>query len=413
MSDDFTLYWAGANDPKRKKLYDWVMEYVDPATGKKAKARVFPRDWPRTPQARSRKKALDAARAKYAEKVQAKPTSSNPTLAALLDAALTETGRTRRKRPDTKTREHVFGLFLEYAAGCRVDRGGKAATFGEHGLANEVTPTMVDDFLTHVRTNRTFRGRKVGESTIARYAAALKRAYTFGADRFPGLASFRNPVRYREKLRSIDEVRHDLESKSYTTDEVQQMLQACREGYDLTVYVDNPKTGKQDEQTLRQMPPPYLGDLITVLYYVGLRPGDAFNLKWEHVDIERWRILATSKTSAKYVAVLFPEARDVLRRRHAEQRSEYVFYTEHHGKSYPLESAKAGRHLRAMLKAIGIPNRRTFYGLRHGFARGPGQALRPHELQRQMRHENISTTSIYLESDLSYADRFLEDEPPQ
>lgn len=146
----------------------------------------------------------------------------------------------------------------------------------------------------------------------------------------------------------------------------------------------------------------HLKPIILIALNTGLRRGDLFGLKWEHVDLERKQIRkiinktshVRRKAGKKPVTAVLPlskEAHAILRQCERQSKSEYVFPSPISGG--PLNNINKA-YLAIMEKAK-ITNF-TFHDLRHTFASRLVMAgVDINTVRELMTHADIKMTLVY------------------
>lgn len=153
--------------------------------------------------------------------------------------------------------------------------------------------------------------------------------------------------------------------------------------------------------------------LLAVLYYAGLRVGEALSLRVSDVDLERGQVSVRRGKGAKQrVAALLPGGvpyveRWVRLRRSLGMRGP-LFCTISSGGNELAGEMKPGRPLlrpyvaavlRRLAQRAGIESRVHPHGLRHSHARLLAErgAMMP-DVRDQLGHNSLATTSAYLDS---------------
>lgn len=136
-------------------------------------------------------------------------------------------------------------------------------------------------------------------------------------------------------------------------------------------------------------------DVLRLLLFTGLRRGEALNLKWSEVDMERGLLrLADSKTGAKVVA-LNSAAREVIGRQERQLLNPYVFPSKRQGRGHgkPITDLKnAWTEVRAL---AGLQDVRI-HDLRHNFASfGAAGGVGLPVIGRLLGHKSAQTTARY------------------
>ncbi|MGE4553973.1 MAG: tyrosine-type recombinase/integrase, partial [Desulfovibrionaceae bacterium] len=148
-----------------------------------------------------------------------------------------------------------------------------------------------------------------------------------------------------------------------------------------------------------------LHDLCLLALDTGLRRGEACALQWQHIDMESMTLRITDPkdvtSRSVYPGSLYTAAVVMLRRRHTQRASAYVFPGRDGGMR--CDSAVT-RQFAKILDLTGL-NRGyddprlhlTFHGLRHAHAtRMLEKGVDIYTLKDLMGHESLATTERYL-----------------
>ena len=138
-------------------------------------------------------------------------------------------------------------------------------------------------------------------------------------------------------------------------------------------------------------------DVLRLLLFTGLRRGEAFNLRWSEVDLDRGLLrLADSKTGQK-VTVLNSAAREVLERQERLPLNDLVFPSKRKGRGHrrPLHDLKnAWGEVRTL---AGLEDMRI-HDLRHNYASfGVSGGVALPVVGRLLGHRHASTTQRYAD----------------
>lgn len=367
---------------------DWVAKILV-GPGRYVRRKLFSKQGDVRASKRTSAEAWRRAEDIYHDLTGNQATADNPTLRAVFEAAATESGRSRLPggpSPQTVTnRRRVFDRFLEHVSSWPVGKD-RRRTFGDHGLARDVSSRMVDAYLER-------RRGKVKPATVQREAEALRRAFYFAASRWPALAEWetRNPARRPRSAASADAEQTEIKAKAYTEAEVRRLLRFARGGWTRDVRgVRNNGESVIWEQPVKVSA--YVADLIELIWETGFRPGDAFALQWGDVDFEKHLALAKTKGPRRWVP-LSPRAEELLKARRRGAENVWVFGRK-------LDRRNAERALKSVCEAASVPYKRAFYGLRHGFACHALEtgSLAIHQLSAVLGHSDLKTTSIYAQA---------------
>lgn len=103
--------------------------------------------------------------------------------------------------------------------------------------------------------------------------------------------------------------------------------------------------------------PAFIQDVILTLLFTGARRGNVFSMEWSEInfDFESWSIpAAKSKNKRGYTVPLVPAMIDLLKRRKAESKSEYVFPSERRPEQPITEIRLAWDRIRERAKLPGF-----------------------------------------------------------
>lgn len=179
------------------------------------------------------------------------------------------------------------------------------------------------------RLYRSLTAAGVGAPTVARahsvISVALSEAVREGLITFNPAAAAKPPAHRPKKPKPLDPT------------QARRLLAACRQ------------------------PEAPSGPIIACILLLGLRVGEAINLRWEHVDHEEVRVPGTKTAGSAAVLPLVPLAREVMGGRREDRMP--VFHSAR-WPAKPTSRQTVHRHLRAYLDALGIADRRV-HDLRH------------------------------------------------
>jgi integrase len=156
---------------------------------------------------------------------------------------------------------------------------------------------------------------------------------------------------------------------------------------------------------------PWLGDVVVVGAYSGLRITSLLGLEWRDVSFDAGTIhvrAGASKTGVAYDAPMLSKARDVLERRRFVAHGILVFPGPKRGKEVP--SNRTYQAIKRAVKRSGVPDRGTYnHSLRHSFAtwavnRGVPLSI----VARWMGHTSTQQTERYAHADPSETARWAE-----
>jgi integrase/recombinase XerD len=138
--------------------------------------------------------------------------------------------------------------------------------------------------------------------------------------------------------------------------------------------------------------------MLSILYGCGLRISELLNLKVQDIDGERRTFkIRLGKGNKDRFVVIPPSLLDQLRRYWChEHPRDWLFPTSLRG-NYPISDSSLRKKLKATLQMTGINKRYSPHSFRHAYATHQLKSGMPlHQLQHQLGHNNVRTTSRYL-----------------
>jgi len=138
--------------------------------------------------------------------------------------------------------------------------------------------------------------------------------------------------------------------------------------------------------------------MLSILYGCGLRISELLNLKVQDIDGERRTFkIKLGKGNKDRFVVIPPSLLDQLRRYWChEHPRDWLFPTSLRG-NYPISDSSLRKKLKATLQMTGINKRYSPHNFRHAYATHQLESGMPlHQLQHQLGHNNVVTTSRYL-----------------
>lgn len=138
--------------------------------------------------------------------------------------------------------------------------------------------------------------------------------------------------------------------------------------------------------------------MLSILYGCGLRISELLNLKVQDIDGERRTFkIRLGKGDKDRFVVIPPSLLDQLRRYWChEHPRDWLFPTSLRG-NYPISDSSLRKKLKATLQMTGINKRYSPHSFRHAYATHQLESGMPlHQLQHQLGHNNVRTTSRYL-----------------
>lgn len=164
------------------------------------------------------------------------------------------------------------------------------------------------------------------------------------------------------------------------------------------------------QQKVIERLPDWAKDLTKFMLATGFRPGQAFALKFQDVDLECWTINTTSTKGRVIKKLTLPirsEVVDIVRRRQAKkpfQKSSHVFVNS---RGRPVTRECFGKVVRLVCQSLGV--KVLPYELRHTFGstlvnQGAGLI----QVKALMGHSSVRTTERYLHTDDEVLRKTLE-----
>ena len=138
--------------------------------------------------------------------------------------------------------------------------------------------------------------------------------------------------------------------------------------------------------------------MLSILYGCGLRISELLNLKVQDIDGERRTFkIRLGKGNKDRFVVIPPSLLDQLRRYWChEHPRDWLFPTSLRG-NYPISDSSLRKKLKTTLQMTGINKRYSPHSFRHAYATHQLESGMPlHQLQHQLGHNNVRTTSRYL-----------------
>jgi len=257
----------------------------------------------------------------------------------------------KRRNPDVKAIKNDQNRFENHLASFKNTK------------PNEITPTMIDDLRLYLGK----AGRKPG--TIRNVMELLRRIISFGIKK--GLISGEKVYTNYEMPKLNNETTEDL----------------------------SPEQLKALLDTIHKTTNNKAANMMLLALYTGMRRGEMFNLKWDHIDWERGFINLVgledgmgAKSGQSERIPMNEMARELLRSI-PQISSPYVFPGR--GGSRLVDIRKQAD---ALKKEAGLPTKfRPFHGLRHVYASmlASSGKVSMYELQKLMTHKSPAMTQRY------------------
>ena len=214
------------------------------------------------------------------------------------------------------------------------------------------------------RLRRKLAKKGLAPATVKQGIVLLKRIINYGVQR--GLCPAIDPSRLHFEMPKVNNVK----TEDLTPDQLEKLLKAIEEA-----------------------PNRQVANLMLMALYTGMRRGELFRLKWEHVDFERGFIkLVDPKGGTDQQIPLNPAARQLLKA-HEHTECPFVFPGKNGEQRTDCKKAVANIKKRAGLP----PGFRPLHGLRHVFASmlaSSGQ-VDLYTLQRLLTHKTPTMTQRY------------------
>ena len=139
-----------------------------------------------------------------------------------------------------------------------------------------------------------------------------------------------------------------------------------------------------------------LEDVLVIMRDMGLRPEEAFRMRWEHVHWEKrlyFNPFGKSQKARRWIPTS-QRVIDALRERlHQQSNPEWVFPSKKAASGHLTTVAKQFREARRL---AGLPDSLKLYGARHAFATYAVEATgNVFAVADAMGHQDLKTTRIY------------------
>jgi integrase/recombinase XerD len=245
--------------------------------------------------------------------------------------------------------------------------------FGKETLTSEITPNKVQQFIYHLASLTSSRGKSYTKSTINRYIALLK--VIFNHSIRMGLIDT-NPVKVK-KFKEIPRKHY------YSEDEVKRMLQAVNKIH-------------QEARTLIQYTFKYV---FIIALMTGMRLSEILNLKWEDLKDNCFYIYNNKERAEKFVPI--PQYLKVLL---LELKKEGDIYIIPMNRRSPDAIRKTWTRVQKIANVSG-----RFHDLRRTYAvqlMNLDVSLRI--IQNLLGHQDITTTQVYTPDILSLKQKVVD-----
>ncbi len=221
---------------------------------------------------------------------------------------------------------------------------------------------------------------KRSKATVNHYVALVKSFFNWSIDQ--GYFTGRNP------MRSVKPYPVDQKRRAYSADEMRKIVDSAGK--------IAAAPGSRDELF------PHARRLVLLLYYTGMRLGEALNLRWGNItgDIIRLERTETKQRREKVIPITAP-MRSILDELAAGRRDEFVFPI-HQSSGATLRSTRAEDLLARIRRESGIADF-LFHGLRHTastlMAANIGKGATLQDVMSVLGHSRTETTLKYTHSD--------------
>ncbi len=237
---------------------------------------------------------------------------------------------------------------------------------------DQISPFDVEKFIVKMKKGKSARGKPYSATTINHQIALLSRLYSIASKW--GLYDGFDPCKKITKPKINNQVTEFL-----TAEELTRLLNVL------------------DEWQNRMS-----ASFISFLLYTGLRRGELFKLKWQHIDLARQKIVLRDPKGFKdQILPLSQKALQVLQKIPKEHNTEFIFY----GRAGKQRTDFRGPWNR-IKKAAELPANFRLHGLRHHFASSLVSAgVDLYTVSKLLTHKDIATTQRYAH----LADQTLRD----
>lgn len=279
-------------------------------------------------------------------------------------------------------------------------------------LPTEVARLTLDEVFERFRTDYLQVARKFPEDAVSIYRNRIQ----------PHLGHLPMPAITTVEVDALKKAQGKLsaDSTKKTLSLLGQIFrQAGRWGlYEGPIPTDNVKVPQSDSRRMRFLTKaeaktlldslhsrsPHLWRMALVSLYTGLRAGEVFNLRWEHVNFTSGTITVMDAKNTENRVVHMPEqVQQALKSWHMQSKGRmgFLVFPKQHTQNTPL--SEIGSHFKVIVRECGlnegITDRRhhiVFHSLRHTFASWLVQAGVPlYTVQKLMGHKTITMTQRY------------------
>lgn len=206
--------------------------------------------------------------------------------------------------------------------------------------------------------------KKKSPQTVKHVLALLKRIINFGVKK--GLCSAPDASRLHIELPRVD----NQKTEDLTPEQLQALLKAIEED--------------SNKQT---------ANLMKFALFTGMRRGELFKLKWDHIDFQHGFIRIVSPKGGKTQTIPLNDAARSILERHERTESEYVF-PGRNGK----QRTDAHHQTKRIKERAGLPKDfRALHGLRHVYASmlASSGKVDMYTLQKLLTHKSAAMTQRY------------------
>jgi len=244
---------------------------------------------------------------------------------------------------------------------------------------------ILEEYLSKLPRSRT-------KNTINHYVAGIRAFFNWAIDQ--GYFNGRNP------MRDVKPYPVDQKRRAYTPEEIGRIVEAASR---------ISAAARPQDELVKQA-----HRMVLLLYYTGMRLGEALNLRWDGVQGDLIRLERTeTKQRREKIIPITPPVQVILEDLARERRDEYVFPLRRRSKGI-FKSSWADNVLRQIRKESGVKDF-LFHGLRHTASTlmaaniGKGATLR--DVMTVLGHSKTETTLRYQHAEESRMKSALETIP--
>ena len=137
---------------------------------------------------------------------------------------------------------------------------------------------------------------------------------------------------------------------------------------------------------------PDMYHLVCLMYYAGLRLGEALRLRWEDVDFRKQTLLVRERKSHDFIQPpIHPSLQTILK---CVPRADRVDTVVKPG--FSIKGGNVSNHFKALVRRAGLPEWVTPHVMRHSFATNTlASGASIFDVQGLLGHASVSSTQIY------------------